>query len=117
MKGKLIIGLDWDGTVSDYSEAFAFIVQLFDSIVIITVNDEMTTNIAANTLKIPSNRVTVKICPNERLDTHEQWKAEICVAFSVDIMFDDNPDVVLACKKRGIHAITVREFIYRFKEN
>ena len=114
---KFIIGLDWDGTISHYSEAFAFLASRFDSVIIITVNDEITTEIAATTLKFAENRITVEICPDERIEDYHQWKAEICVKYGVNLMFDDDPKVVLACKKRGIHAITVCEFIYRFKED
>ncbi len=32
---KPIIGLDWDGMVSDYSAAFSFLVSLFQLVVII----------------------------------------------------------------------------------
>jgi len=111
-----VIGLDWDGTVSDYSAAFAFLATLFDSVVIITVNDEITPEIASQTLKLTEKTVNVEICPDNRLGTASEWKAEICVKYGVDIMFDDNPDIVLACHKRGIRAITVSEFIYRFRE-
>jgi acid phosphatase class B len=45
------------------------------------------------------------------LGTHQDWKAEIAVKHGVDIMFDDDPNVVLACHKCGIRAITVSEFI------
>ncbi|RKZ53225.1 MAG: hypothetical protein DRR08_27560 [Candidatus Parabeggiatoa sp. nov. 2] len=112
---KPIIGLDWDGTVSDYSAAFSFLATLFQSVVIITLNDTITPGIAANTLSLEEKPLKVEICPDDRLGTHHEWKAEICVKQGVDIMFDDDPDVVLACHKRGIHAITVSEFIYRFK--
>ena len=107
---KPIIGLDWDGTVSDYSAAFSFLVTLFQSVVIITVNDEITPAIATNTLNLGTKLVKVEICPDEYLNTYFQWKAEICVKHEVDIMFDDDPKVVLACHKRGIHAIMVQEF-------
>ena len=84
---------------------------LFQSVVIITVNDTITPEIAANTLSLEDKPVKVEICPNKRLDAYPQWKAQICVKHGVDIMFDDNPNVVLACHKRGIHAITVSEFV------
>ncbi len=113
---KPIIGLDWDGVVSDYSEALSFLVTLFQSVIIITVNDRITSEMAAKTLKIKPDNLKVEICPDDRLETYHEWKAEICVKFCVDIMFDDCPNVVLACQKRGIHAITVSEFIYRFNE-
>jgi hypothetical protein len=113
---KPIIGLDWDGTVSDYSAAFSFLVTLFKSAVIITLNDTITPEIAASTLNLEEKLVKVEICPEERLETYEEWKAEICVKHCVDIMFDDDPDVVLACHELGIHAITVSEFLYRFKK-
>jgi hypothetical protein len=116
LTNQLIIGLDWDGTVSDYSDAFAFLASRFDAAIIITVNDEITTEIAAKTLKLEQDAITVEICPSERLEDSHHWKAEICVKYSVAIMFDDDPNVILACKKQGIHAINVREFIDRFKE-
>lgn len=116
-KKQLIIGLDWDGTVSDYSDAFAFLASRFDSVIIITVNDEITPKMASQTLKINEDFIQVIICPDERVEDYHQWKAEICVKYDVAIMFDDDPNVILACKKQRIHAITVSEFIYRFKED
>lgn len=108
---KPIIGLDWDGTVSDYSTAFSFLVTLFQSVIIITVNDEITPAIATKTLNLGLKLVKVEICPDEHLDTYSQWKAEICVKHGVDIMFDDDPNVISACHKQGIHAIMVSEFL------
>jgi len=116
-KKQVIIGLDWDGTVSDYSDAFAFLASRFNSAIIITLNEGITTAMAAKTLKLEKGAITVEICPDERVADSHQWKAEICVKYDVAIMFDDDPNVILACKKQGIHAITVREFIYRFKED
>ncbi|RKZ38851.1 MAG: hypothetical protein DRR00_33875 [Candidatus Parabeggiatoa sp. nov. 3] len=94
---------------------FLFLVNQFQSVVIITVNDTITPEIAANTLSLEQKSVKVEICPDHRLGTHQDWKAEIAVKHGVDIMFDDDPNVVLACHKRGIRAITVSEFIYRFQ--
>jgi hypothetical protein len=113
---ELVLGLDWDGTVSDYPLGFAFLAGLFSKCVIITINDEITPDLASSTLNIEIDKVTVEICTHEHLENYQEWKANRCVAHQVDLMFDDDPGVVLACINRGIRAITVSEFIYRYSD-
>ncbi len=109
-----VIGLDWDGTISDYPDSFSFLASLFSRCVIITVNDEITQELASSTLHIDISKITVEICPPDSIEKYQDWKANICLAHKVDIMFDDDSDVVLACLNKGIRAITVSEFIYRY---
>lgn len=111
-----IIGLDWDGTVSDYPDGFSFLVSLFFKCVIITVNSEITQAFASSTLNADVNSVIVEVCPRDNLENYQDWKVDICLAHQVDIMFDDDADVVLACLNKGIRAITVSEFVYKYSD-
>ncbi|KHD06246.1 hypothetical protein PN36_21720 [Candidatus Thiomargarita nelsonii] len=111
---KNIIGLDWDGVVSDYGAAFSYLVQLFQHCIIITVNDTITHEIAADVLNIEKDKISIEICPDNRIVDYPTWKAEKCLKHHVDIMFDDDPNVVLACQEEEILAITVSEYIYRY---
>lgn len=113
---EYIIGLDWDGTISDYPTGFAFLAHLFSKCIIITVNGEITQELAASTLEIDVDKVVVKICSHDDIENYAHWKAETCLAHHVDIMFDDDPDVVLACLNKGIRAINVSEFIYKYSD-
>ena len=89
---------------------------MFTKCVILTVNDEITTELAASALNVHSDHVAVEICPEQDIEHYHEWKADRCLVHAVDIMFDDDPDVVLACLNKGIKAITVSEFIYRYSD-
>jgi hypothetical protein len=114
---KLTIGLDWDGVISDYAPALSFLVQLFQYCVVITLNDEITNTIASQTLNLELARLKLEICPDNRIDDYYRWKAEMCIKHHVNLMFDDDPEVILACLEVNIHAITVREFCYKYKKS
>lgn len=111
----LTIGLDWDGTISAYPSAFGFLADLFDKCVVITLNETITINIAASKLGLDKAKIALEICPNENIGHYDKWKADMCFAHDVDIMFDDDTDVVSACVKKGIKAVAVAElrFMYR----
>lgn len=104
-----ILGLDWDGTVSDYQGAFALLSSLAGMVVIVTVNETVTASIAAKTLMISIDRIKVCICPDDRLTDYPRWKAEQCIQHGVLVMFDDDPAVIDCCIAMGVMAVGVRE--------
>ena len=106
---KLHLGLDWDGTISCYTTELHLLAQLASHISIITVNDEINLALATQTLGIDQNKISIYICPDERLDDYPVWKAETCLIHHVNLMVDDEYPVVQACWKNGIPALWVRE--------
>ncbi len=108
MATEYILGLDWDGTVSDYKTEFALLASRFDSVVIITLNNQITPQLAAATLNLDQTLVSVEICPDLRLDDYGHWKTEICRKHSIVIMFDDDRYVIGQCRSSGIAVIGVR---------
>jgi hypothetical protein len=103
----LRLGLDWDDTVTDCPAAFGLIGRMFQSVVIITLNHGVTIKEAERRLGCRIDRV--EHCPDDVViaGLSHIWKAETCIRLGVDLMFDDDLDVVGACRKAGIQAIWV----------
>lgn len=105
----LVLGLDWDGTISCFAEPLAVLSRHANHVVIITVNDEITPSLAAETLGIAHNRIVIEVCPDERIEDYALWKAERCRTHGVMVMIDDDEHVVAACVASGIPALLVAE--------
>jgi hypothetical protein len=104
-----VLGLGWDGVVSSYGADFAFLAQTFKQCVIITANDEITLEQAAAILKLETQRLHLVICPAARLDDLPAWTVEQCRLHQVELLFDNDENIIRACRRFGIHAITVQE--------
>lgn len=102
------LGLDWDETVTDYPAPFAALCRSFERVFVITLNHGVTVGEAEHRLGC---RVEgIECCPDEEVlaGTSHLWKADTCQRLGVDLMFDDDIDVVRACRAAGIHAIAVK---------
>lgn len=109
MKVKSVIGLDWQGVVTDYSHAFSVLVKSYDKCVIITQMKSLKVDKVAKLLRMEDNKIDllVEICPDERHPDYQAWKVDMCMKHNVDVMFDDDVTVVMECKNRQIPAIVV----------
>ncbi len=105
---SFVLGLDWDGTLTDYAPAFAKVAALCTHVVIITLNREITLEMAASELSLSSDRIRVCVCPDDRFDDYDHWKSEQCILHHVSVMFDDDPCVIDRCLSIGVAAIGVR---------
>lgn len=106
-----VLALDWDGTVSCYAEPLGLIARVAQRVVIVTLNDEVSSSIAAAALGIPPARVSVDVCPEERVEDYPQWKVERCRAHGASLVIDDDVLVVRACFQSRIPAICVTELL------
>ena len=109
----MIVGLDWDDTVTEYITGFKKLVECATEIHIITLNSAITEEYAKDVLGF-DNHLTVHIMADEEIDTClpdfgiGEWKASKCLEVGVDIMFDDMKEVVDSCIKVGVPAIQVQ---------
>ena len=109
----MVIGLDWDDTVSEYSVGFRKLVECATEIHIITLNSTITEELAKEVLDF-ANHLTVHIMADQEINTSlpdlgiGEWKANKCLEVGVDIMFDDMKEVVDSCIKVGVPAIQVQ---------
>jgi len=104
-----ILGLDWDGTISCYGPELSLLSARADRVVIITLNDEIDTAIAAKALSLDKTLIEVSICPDENIETYAHWKSAECLRYGVCLMIDDDINVVNACRSAGIPALLVQE--------
>ena len=101
------LGLDWDDTVTLYPEAFRALAKRFKHVHIITINHGVTDAAAA---RILDRKVTgIHHCPDDVVIDGRSciWKTDVCQKMNVTLMFDDHPDVIRECRRRGISAILV----------
>ena len=109
----MILGLDWDDTVSEYSIGFKKLVECATEIHIITLNSNITEEIAKEVLGF-ANHLTVHVMTDEEINTSlpdfgiGEWKANKCLELGVELMFDDMKEVVDSCIKVGVPAIQVQ---------
>jgi hypothetical protein len=109
----MVIGLDWDDTVTEYSTGLSKLVELASVVHIITLNLAITEDMAKEVLKFDST-LFVHAMADEEFDTAEAdfgigiWKANKCVELGVDLMIDDMKEVVDRCLELGISAIQVQ---------
>ncbi len=101
------LGLDWDGTATDFPKPFSILAQLFDRTIIITVNPTVTVEKVSELLGLEQSKIEVVICPTDHLQRYADWKADQCELLAVTIMFDDDGSVVDSCRDRGIPVIGV----------
>ena len=107
MKTKSVIGLDWQGVATHFDKAFSCLIDKYDLCVIITLEKNLTIESVANFLNVDQSKIQVEICPAERNFSYEKWKAEICIKYNVELVFDDDPHVVMECQRQNINAILV----------
>ncbi len=105
----LRLGLDWDGTISCYAPELALLARIATHVVVITLNDEITTERANHALGIGVEKIVVCICPEDRIDDYPAWKAQMCRSHAIQLMIDDDHFVAKACWSAGIPALLVRE--------
>lgn len=109
----MIIGLDWDDTVTEYDKGLRKLVECATEVHIITLNSEVTEELAKRVLEF-DNHLHVHIMPDEEFDTSKEhfgvgeWKAKIANKYWVELMIDDMQEVVDECLKIGIPAIQVQ---------
>lgn len=109
----MILGLDWDDTVSEYSIGFKKLVECATEVHIVTLNSSITEEIAKEVLGF-ANHLTVHVMTDEEINTSlpdfgiGEWKASKCLEVGVYIMFDDMKEVVDSCIKVGVPAIQVQ---------
>ena len=109
----MILGLDWDDTVSEYPIGFKKLVECATEIHIITLNNSITETYAKELLNF-NNHLTIHVMPDEEIDAslHDfgigSWKANKCLELGVELMFDDMKEVVDTCLKIGVPSIQVQ---------
>lgn len=109
----MIVGLDWDDTVSEYTTGFKKLVECATEVHVITLNSSITEAYAKEVLNF-HNHLTVHIMSDEEIDTSlsdfgiGEWKASKCLEVGVELMFDDMKEVIDHCVKAGVPAIQVQ---------
>lgn len=109
----MIIGLDWDDTVTEYGRGLRKLVECVTEVHIITLNADVTEELAKRVLEF-DNHLYVHIMPDEEFDISKEhfgigeWKAKIADKHRVELMIDDMQEVVDECLKIGIPAIQVQ---------
>lgn len=109
----MILGLDWDDTISEYSIGFKKLVECATELHVITLNISITEAYAKEFLNF-HNHLTVHVMPDEEINTSlpdfgiGEWKAKKCLELGVELMFDDMKEVVDSCIKVGVPAIQVQ---------
>lgn len=109
----MILGLDWDDTVTEYTRGLSKLVECATELHIITLNKGVTEELAKQVL-IYEEHVTVHVMPDEAFDTTAEdvgvgkWKANKCAELWVELMIDDLQSVVDECEKLKIPAIQVQ---------
>ena len=111
----MILGLDWDDTVTTYTKGLSKLAECAYEIHIITLNPDVTESIARKILNVRIQvPITVHIMSSQVYDTTKYdngigvWKAKVADANWVDLMIDDMQEVVEECLKIGIPAIQVK---------
>jgi len=112
-----ILALDWDETTSDYPLAFKEMAKLFEQVIIVTVNNELTLEHACKWLGRSPEDIKIFCCPDDEIEDVPGWKSGVCLKEQVALMFDDNPDVVRACHRKGVNAICVSERNWKFEKS
>lgn len=109
----MILGLDWDDTITTYQKGISKLTEVATEIHIITLNSDVTEAIAKRVLVVEVP-ITIHIMSTVDFDTSKYdngigtWKAKIADANWVDLMIDDMQEVVDECLKIGIPAIQVK---------
>lgn len=109
----MILGLDWDDTVSEYHMGFKKLVECATEVHVITLNSNITESYAKDVLNF-HNHLTVHVMPDEEIYASlydfgiGEWKANKCLELGVELMFDDMKEVIDQCVKVGIPAIQVQ---------
>lgn len=65
----MILGLDWDYTITEYTQGFKKLVEIATEIHIITLNKSITHGYASDLLNF-YNHLTVHIMPDEVINTN-----------------------------------------------
>lgn len=108
----MILGLDWDDTISEYTLGFKKLVECATEIHIVTLNISITEAYAKEVLNF-HNHLTVHVMPDEEINASlydfgiGEWKANKCLELGVELMFDAMKEVVDKCIKFGVPAIQV----------
>lgn len=108
----MILGLDYDDTISEYPTGFKKLVECATEIHVITLNSGITEVFAKEVLNF-NNHLTVHVMPDEEVNAslHDfgigEWKANKCLELGVELMFDDMKEVVDKCIEFGVPAIQV----------
>lgn len=111
----MIIGLDWDDTISLYSKGIRQLIHMAaNSIHVITLNTGIT-EVHARTILSWDGPLEVHIMPDEAFtnggnyveEDVAKWKADVCDNNLVQLMLDDDEYVIRECASRGIATIRV----------
>jgi len=107
----MILGLDYDDTITSYPDALGVIARAADEVYVITLNHKVG---LLSTARLLGCRIHgARIMPDEAFDTTAEdvgvgkWKAEMCRELGVDLMIDDLASVCEECEKAGIAALQV----------
>lgn len=108
----MILGLDFDDTITAYAPGLSVLSNTASTIHIITLNADVTSELAQKVLDYDCH-VFVHIMPDDAFDTTAEdvgvgkWKASKCKELGVDVMIDDLQSVCDACEEVGIPSIQV----------
>ena len=108
----MVLGLDWDDTITNYPDALTVLARAAEKVHIITLNRKVS---ADEVYKVLGVQVEVHVMPSNKYDTTKDdygigtWKVQKCKELGIDLMVDDSSWVYDACKKVGIPMIWVHD--------
>ncbi len=108
----MILGLDWDDTITTYCDGLTIIALRAQEVHIITLNNAITVAIAEAHLCTAVE--AVHHMPDSAFDTSLEdvgvgkWKAAKCKELGVHLMIDDMANVVDCCNAAGVASIQVQ---------
>lgn len=95
------LGIDWDGTMASYPEAFRRMAKLATEVHVITLNPYLELETVRIAMELEKDMTEIKVrkhvYPHHILGYEEhlapEWKTEMCNELGIDIFFDDREDI------------------------
>lgn len=107
------LGIDWDGTMASYPNAFRRLVKFATEVHVITLNPYLELETVRIAMELDKDMSDVKVrkhvYPHEILGHDEtlapEWKSDKCNELGIDIFFDDREDICQMVEQTSCAAV------------